>query len=1238
MIMPSGGGSRPAGAPSAGRARLRAATVLYGMAIAFLVTAITFAFMPFARAAVTAPAAAGGTVNWGPGGSTTTSSAVTVRWDNTAPGQPSYDQVPRNGSQILPYTGGATYDDLNPQTNATYQQIFGNLSVTVGQTTDLSHQAVSLSFTGVANGTVSNYQYNALSVFQCWGGGSTVDGVSADEPNPTHCETVQRDVASQDAPLIAKGDVPSGLNVYVTGYEDPSGTSAHLWAQVQAGGFSSSPTPGQSSPAAGTVQFARQIGSTDQNLGRPVPVVHGVASEDVHGLVKGAANEFVATFTPAKGQNYEPSVAAAAYPLPTTYTQEHLYDDGFLVSSDPYSPGGGTGSLLSGTLVNVATLPGVFTAGHKVGVTLNDAKPPVQRCSANGFCYSAPVPGAVVDRLGTVTAGSDGSATAAFTGPSRLGNGATYDLVFTDEAHPAVRFVDLVAFSPFVPPTPNPLTISNQPPDDQTATVPFRDIEGHPQAGAFNDFNSDSSNEILLWEAPDTASETTTRTFTVTNYPADQNLGCGVQAGQPSTSACWLVFVPSNGVDTGIGGEHADPLSPSAWAQRLQVKLSFAPIPAFCSPSDQQVSAPGSELLTSAVASWVPAICARDKIQVGNVVIPDSLAREDYEQGTDSLIFTTQPVDDKIGGTRSLYAPVGLSGVTIGLNVPTANGQITDLRLDARLVAKLLTQSYVDGIDPTETSGDLLVDDRTPYTAATGGKLQVAGFAPWAISTEFTNLFADPEFRALNPGFSYTPPSNTTSSGTDPFASLVLSSTASDPIGVLWHWILSDPEARAFLDGCPDTASPMDGHPTVVNPFFSTGTYAECRSEAGTLRKTAKAEIAQTTSRFRAYAKAAAYDLGHIVPTPSGFSYTYDYAPLTYSYTNPQFPLPAWYLIPPNGSGSYENLVLADTSANLHAEENSLTNVESDIAGGALPWLVAWCGVENSQGGGCSLSATAAGTAGAWEKSAAGYGNPVMGITDASAAAQFQTVTAQLCDDHGHCVGADTQSLLKGESEFTRTSAPGVMQTSMTPDEAHGAYPLTVPVYAAVNTKGLSTTSAADYAAILGYVSGAGNQPGLTPGTLPAGYAPLPARMLAQDAAAIKTLDKLAKQPPTAPPTRTPSRSPSQSPSSTPSQTPSSPAAGGGSPKAGASPSPRASASSSPNPGPAVTASQQAYGVTAGTPVNFPAYGIVGFLAAAAVCGGAALVVERRRRLAGGPPAIRRLASVRRTFWRRHRR
>jgi len=60
------------------------------------------------------------------------------------------------------------------------------------------------------------------------------------------------------------------------------------------------------------------------------------------------------------------------------------------------------------------------------------------------------------------------------------------------------------------------------------------------------------------------------------------------------------------------------------------------------------------------------------------------------------------------------------------------------------------------------------------------------------------------------------------------------------------------------------------------------------------------------------------------------------------------------------------------------------------------------------------------------------------------------------------------------------------------------AYPLTMVVYAVVPTSGTNHTKAAAIARFLDFAAGAGQHPGVQPGQLPPGYAPLPASMAAQ--------------------------------------------------------------------------------------------------------------------------------------------
>lgn len=72
-------------------------------------------------------------------------------------------------------------------------------------------------------------------------------------------------------------------------------------------------------------------------------------------------------------------------------------------------------------------------------------------------------------------------------------------------------------------------------------------------------------------------------------------------------------------------------------------------------------------------------------------------------------------------------------------------------------------------------------------------------------------------------------------------------------------------------------------------------------------------------------------------------------------------------------------------------------------------------------------------------------------------------------------------------------------------DYASGAYPLTVPVYAAVSAD-LPAADQHNFANVLSYLVGTGQQPGFSPGDLPPGYAPLTKHLLDDAKAGIAVL------------------------------------------------------------------------------------------------------------------------------------
>lgn len=133
----------------------------------------------------------------------------------------------------------------------------------------------------------------------------------------------------------------------------------------------------------------------------------------------------------------------------------------------------------------------------------------------------------------------------------------------------------------------------------------------------------------------------------------------------------------------------------------------------------------------------------------------------------------------------------------------------------------------------------------------------------------------------------------------------------------------------------------------------------------------------------------------------------------------------------------------------------------------------------------------------------------VIGITDTAAAAKYQIFSAALLNPAGSFVTPTTDSLQAAAAAMTttgeQTSVYGFDPASATAKGASTAYPLTLPVYAAVNPAMTDTSKRSAYAAFIEYAAGRGQEPGTELGQLPEGYAPMPEgwRTQAQAAATV---------------------------------------------------------------------------------------------------------------------------------------
>ncbi|MCW2621688.1 MAG: hypothetical protein JWL64_1290 [Frankiales bacterium] len=129
----------------------------------------------------------------------------------------------------------------------------------------------------------------------------------------------------------------------------------------------------------------------------------------------------------------------------------------------------------------------------------------------------------------------------------------------------------------------------------------------------------------------------------------------------------------------------------------------------------------------------------------------------------------------------------------------------------------------------------------------------------------------------------------------------------------------------------------------------------------------------------------------------------------------------------------------------------------------------------------------------------------ILAVTDAATAVRYGLTPVRLRNAAGQFVAPDEAGLLSAQAAMTPTAVPGVLQpdvTSTRPD----AYPLTALSYAAAAPAVMDKQAAADYADVLRFAAGPGQTPGFAAGTLPLGYAPLPAALRAQTMAAATQL------------------------------------------------------------------------------------------------------------------------------------
>ncbi|MFF9017374.1 hypothetical protein ACF09C_30970 [Streptomyces sp. NPDC014870] len=347
--------------------------------------------------------------------------------------------------------------------------------------------------------------------------------------------------------------------------------------------------------------------------------------------------------------------------------------------------------------------------------------------------------------------------------------------------------------------------------------APFRSVTGDEVSpGNWNEFfDVNSTNEIPY--ARTNARGEGEVYFEAQSGVEAPGLGCGdateQQGGTVTGRGCWLVIVPrgtsevdGSGYTSQSSGQlQSSPLSPANWKHRITVPLGFEPIGSHCPIGAEERGTLGSEMAAEAVTRWQPALCRTGaKAIYGYAQVPDETARVKLLSGRPGLVFVGEhaPVTTPREAHRKpVYAPVALSGITIGyfiesqasFRAPDAvkqrNGtRMGTLRLTPRLVAKLLTESYRDG---------------------------VSRFAE-SVAKNPENLGRDPEFIRLNPEYA-----DLDFGGK--LGDALVPQPLADTTRQLWAWVAQDPAAAEFLKGTPDNQG-AHGDPknagTTVNPHY----------------------------------------------------------------------------------------------------------------------------------------------------------------------------------------------------------------------------------------------------------------------------------------------------------------------------------------------------------------------------------------------------------------------------------
>ena len=570
------------------------------------------------------------------------------------------------------------------------------------------------------------------------------------------------------------------------------------------------------------------------------------------------------------------------------------------------------------------------------------------------------------------------------------------------------------------------------------ASIPFRAVTGETLSSVnigangspvrtdddvnTNQFFTRFTTNEVSWVGTGSSGENSIN-FEIQTVSEAPGLGCGTARREgavvQSVQDCWLVVLPRGTADNGESSIIRSGLFWDSWQHHIAVKIEFRPVGVRCEIGAAEKAIAGSELMTQAIASWQPQLCLQENgaAFVINTGSDADAAFKAAKTTSNPLAMTSRPLADT-ASDPNVYAPIGVAGAAIAFNIdrsvnpfnelpPGVLGRdatpFTEMKLTPRLVAKLLTASYIRSLP-------------------SGADLSYMGYKgvddPGDNALNLTN---DPDFLQWNdPEWRYQLINGTA------VADALMPTGRSDLAWAIWSYVVADAKAREFLDGVPDEWGMR------VNPWYSTNP--------------------------------------SVNPTGVGKVYPRDDFP-----KSDPVERPSTLLSDPVGGVGALNLV-AFRPYTTDFETGAYYTLRSDglVVG---PWQG---GVSQRWG---KETRNAIGT------------RKVIALTTTGSAAKYSTVTASLLNPAGQFVAPSVASLSAAVTAMTLTENSAVVGLDLGSAAAKSAttgYPLTMPVYAAINPLMDDAPLRAVYADFIRFAAQSGQTPGPELGQLPDGYAPIP--------------------------------------------------------------------------------------------------------------------------------------------------